>query len=90
MTGVKGLDSILNKRLRDAKITDVPFLVVLAGYSARRAERRVASHISKVQRRNAPVSAAINGILAVSTSLTCLLRDIVLVLPRLLESIEDT
>jgi hypothetical protein len=59
----------LDQELRDAEIAVVPFLVVLAGFSARRAECRVASHTSEVQRRNAPVSAAINGILAVSASL---------------------
>ncbi len=48
------------RALRDAGIADVMFWVALAGCSARRAECRVASHTSEVQRRNAPVSAAIN------------------------------
>jgi len=55
--------------IRDAEIADVPFLAALAGCSARRAERHVAGHTSEVQRRNAPVSAAIKGTSAVSASL---------------------
>jgi hypothetical protein len=55
--------------LRDAEIADVPFLAVLAGCSARRPERSVASHISEGQRSNAPVSAAKKGISVVSASL---------------------
>ena len=58
------------KQLREAEIANVPFLVALAGCSARRSERRVASHTSEAQRRNAPGSAAKNGILAFSASLS--------------------
>ena len=47
----------------------MPFFGALAGCSARRSERRVASHTSEGQRRNAPGSAAKNGILAFSASL---------------------
>ena len=50
-------------------MVNVPFLAVLAGCSARRSECGVASHTSEEQRRNAPVSAVENGILAVSASL---------------------
>ena len=57
-------------RLREAEIVDIPFLVALAGCSARRSERRVASHTSEEQRRNAPARAAKNGILAFSASLS--------------------
>ena len=54
----------------------MPFLGALAGCSARRSERRVASHTSEEQRRNAPGSAAKNGILAISASLSgCSGRD---------------
>ena len=56
--------------LREAEKANIPFLSALAGCSARRSERRVASHTSEEQRRNAPVSAAKNGILAFSASLT--------------------
>ena len=48
----------------------MPFLGALAGCSARRSERRVASHTSEEQRRNAPGSAAKNGILAFPASLS--------------------
>ena len=54
---------------RDAEIVNAPFMGVLAGCSARRYSRRVASHASEEQRRNAPASAARNGTLAVSASL---------------------
>ena len=84
----------LARLLREAEIANVPFLGALAGCSARRSERRVASHTSEKQRRNAPGSAAKNGILAFSASLSlerlhvrllgklvlCLARD--LPLPR--------
>ena len=56
--------------LREAEIVNIPFLGALAGCSARRSERRVASHTSEEQRRNAPGSAAKNGILAFSASLS--------------------
>ena len=56
--------------LRDAEIVNVAFLAVLAGCSARRSERGVAGHTSEEQRRNAPISAVENGILAVSASLS--------------------
>ena len=56
--------------LREAEIVDIPFLGALAGCSARRSERRVASHTSEEQRRNAPARAAKNGILAFSASLS--------------------
>ena len=55
--------------LREAEIANTPFLGALAGCSARRSERPVASHTSEEQRRNAPVSAAINGILVFFASL---------------------
>ena len=55
--------------LREARITKVPFLAVLAGCSARRSERRVAGHTSEKQRRNAPASAVKSGILAICASL---------------------
>ena len=61
-------------RLREAEIVDIPFLGALAGGSARRSERRVASHTSEEQRRNAPARAAKNGILAFSASLSRQLR----------------
>ena len=51
-------------------MVNIPFLGPLAGCSARRSERRVASHTSEEQRRNAPGSAAKNGILAFSASLS--------------------
>ena len=51
-------------------MVNIPFLGVLAGCSARRSECRVASHTSEEQRRNAPGSAAKNGILAFSASLS--------------------
>ena len=51
-------------------MVNIPFLGALAGCSARRSERRVASHTSEEQRRNAPGSAAKNGILAFSASLS--------------------
>ena len=51
-------------------MVNIPFLGALAGCSARRSERRVASHTSEEQRRNAPGSAAKNGILAFSSSLS--------------------
>ena len=57
--------------VREAEIANVLFLGVLAGCSARRSERRVASHTSEEQRRNAPGSAAKNGILVFSASLSC-------------------
>ncbi len=56
--------------VREAEIANVPFLGALAGGSARRSERSVASHTSEEQRRNAPGSAAKNGILAFSASLS--------------------
>ena len=56
--------------LREAEIVDIPFLGALAGCRARRSERRVASHTSEEQRRNAPARAAKNGILAFSASLS--------------------
>ena len=56
--------------LREAEIVDIPFLGALAGCSARRSERRVASHTSEEQRRNAPARAAKNGVLAFSASLS--------------------
>ena len=61
-------------RLREAEIANVPFLGALAGCSARRSERRVASHTSEEQRRNAPGSADKNGILDFSASLTAVFR----------------
>ena len=60
--------------LREAEIANIPFLAALAGCSARRSERRVASHTSEEQRRNAPGGAAKNGILAFSASLSLALR----------------
>ena len=51
-------------------MVNIPFLGALAGCSARRSERRVASHTSEEQRRNAPARAAKNGILAFSASLS--------------------
>lgn len=42
-------------------MANVPFLVLLAGSSARRSERGVTGHTSKGQRRYAPVSAVANG-----------------------------
>ena len=65
-----GKSGIQRLPFRDEEITDVPFLEVLAGCSARRSERSVAGHISEEQRRNAPVSASINGILVFSSSLS--------------------
>jgi hypothetical protein len=56
--------------LRDAEIVKVPFLTALEGCSARRDERRVASHTSEKQRRNAPASAVENGTFAFSASLS--------------------
>ena len=56
--------------LREAEIANIPFLGALAGCSARRSERRVASYTSEEQRRNAPARAAKNGILAFSASLS--------------------
>ena len=56
--------------VREAEIVEIPFLGALAGCSARRSERRVASHTSEEQRRNAPASTAKNGILAFSASLS--------------------
>ena len=44
--------------VREAEIANMPFLGALAGCSARRSERLVASHTSEEQRRNAPDSAA--------------------------------
>ena len=52
-------------------MVNIPFLGALSGCSARRSERRAASHTSEEQRRNAPGSAAKNGILAFSASLIC-------------------
>ena len=46
------------------------FFGALAGCSARRSERSVASHTSEEPRRNAPARAAKNGILAFSASLS--------------------
>ena len=60
----------MKPRVRETEIANVPFLGALAGCSARRFERRVASHTSEEQRRNAPGSAAKNGILAFSASLS--------------------
>ncbi len=51
-------------------MVNIPFLGALAGCSARRSERRVASHTSEEQRRNAPSRAVKNGILAFSASLS--------------------
>ena len=51
-------------------MVNISFWGALAGCSARRSERRVASHTSEEQRRNAPGSAAKNGILAFSASLS--------------------
>ena len=51
-------------------MVNIPFLGALAGCSARRSERRVASHTSEEQRRNALARAAKNGILAFSASLS--------------------
>ena len=45
--------------LREAEIVNIPFFGALAGCSARRSERRVASHTREEQRRNAPVNVAI-------------------------------
>ena len=45
----------------DVEIANIPFLVVLAGCSARCFECRVASHTSEEQRRNAPVNAVQKG-----------------------------
>ena len=50
-------------------MVNITFFGALAGCSARRSERRVASRTSEEQRRNAPGSAAKNGILAFSASL---------------------
>ena len=55
--------------VREAEIVNIPFLGALAGFSARRSERRVASHTSEEQRRNASGGAAKNGILDFSASL---------------------
>ena len=52
-------------------MVNISFLGALAGCSARRSERRVASHTSEEQRRNAPARAAKNGISAFSASLSC-------------------
>ena len=60
----------IHKFFSEAETANRPFLGALAGCSARRSERRVASHTSEEQRRNAPGSAAKNGILAFSASLT--------------------
>ena len=60
----------LHRDIREAEISKVPFLTVLAGCSARRDERGVASHTSEKQRRNALASAVKNGILAISASLS--------------------
>ena len=49
------------EQVREAEIVNMPFLGALAGCSARRSERRVASHTSEEQRRNAPGSAAKMG-----------------------------
>ena len=57
-------------QVREAEISKVPFLAALVGCSARRSERRVASHTSEEQRRNAPASAVKNGIFAISASLS--------------------
>ena len=48
---------------REAEIVNIPFLGALAGCSARRSERRVASHTSEEQRRNAPGRASNNCVL---------------------------
>ena len=50
-----------NTALREAEMVNIPFLGALAGCSARRSERRVASHTSEEQRRNAPARAAKMG-----------------------------
>ena len=64
-------------------MVNIPFLGALAGCSARRSERRVASHTSEEQRRNAPGSAAKNGVLAFSASLRAIARrDAVAVTPN--------
>ena len=59
--------------LREAEIANRLFLDSLAGCSARRSERRLASQTSDAQRRNAPVNvakrAAKYGILVISASL---------------------
>ena len=54
-------DAGVLEKLRAAEIVNIPFLGALAGCSARRSERRVASHTSEEQRRNAPGSAAKMG-----------------------------
>ena len=57
---------------KEAEITNILFLGALARCSARRSERRVASHTCEAQPRIAPVNvadnAAKNGILAISAS----------------------
>ena len=66
----------INPRLliRESEIANMPFLGALAECNARRSERRVASHTSEDQRRNAPFNvanrAATHGILAFSASLS--------------------
>ena len=60
----------ITKLLRGAEIVNVPFMAALTGCSARRSERSMAGHTSEEQQRNTPVSAFINGTLAVSASLT--------------------
>jgi hypothetical protein len=54
---------------------------VLEGCSARRDERRVASHTSEEQRRNAPASAVENGTFAFSASLSRRLLGVALKMP---------
>ena len=59
----------LQPLFRGAEIANVPFLEALEGCSARRSEGGVAGHTTEEQRRSAPSSAFINGILVVSASL---------------------
>ena len=58
-----------SQTLREAEISKVPFLTVLAGCSARRDERGAAGHTSQKQQRNAPANAVRSGIFAISASL---------------------
>jgi len=79
-------DREVGRCIRDTEIAVVPFLTALAGCSARRAERHVAGHTSEVQRRNAPVSAAIKGTSAVSASLK--VKEQKLLLDTVLDNLE--
>ena len=60
----------IHKFFSEAETANRPFLSALAGCSARRSERSVASHTSEEQRGNAPGSAAKNRLLAFSASLS--------------------